>query len=402
MAKVRTRRRGKTWSYAFEAGKTLDGKRKAVEKGGFTTRQEAYEAGTAAFADWKRGNKSITSEKVTLTVFAENWLDNVAAMNLRPGSLNQYRSMVKNHILPHLGKTAVQKITPALLDQWMRGLAREGYSHGTLVIIHSILRQILSYAVYPCEIITSNPCLYIKVPRSAPRNVVKRTIIAPEQFASMLKDYPVGMPFRMVLLLLYHTGMRVSEVCGLEWQDIDLEHKAIHVKKQLRRIGAKSLCLMPPKTASSVRTIYIDSKLVSELRTWRKKQAQNELQAGVSYIYLYRHADKTVHHASKAFDTQASAKHLCFVCTKENGMPYEQSGISGTLSRYHCNSHSFRHTHATLLAEAGVSAKDIASRLGHSNTQTTENLYMHETEAMARQASDTFADFLRQKMQTNP
>lgn len=69
MAKIRTRKRGKTYSYNLEAGLNANGKRKVVEKGGFATKQEAYDAGVKAFAAWKNGNIGIVSEKVSTEVF---------------------------------------------------------------------------------------------------------------------------------------------------------------------------------------------------------------------------------------------------------------------------------------------------------------------------------------------
>ena len=78
MAQVRVRKRGKTFSYIFEAGK-VDGKRKVVEKGGFQTKSVAYKAGVEAFNDFLHGNIGITSESITLEKFMTSWLENVVA-----------------------------------------------------------------------------------------------------------------------------------------------------------------------------------------------------------------------------------------------------------------------------------------------------------------------------------
>ena len=69
---VRTRKRGKTYSYIFEAGKKADGKRKVVEKGGFESKKAAYDAGVAAYNDWKHGNIGITSENILLKDFMQD------------------------------------------------------------------------------------------------------------------------------------------------------------------------------------------------------------------------------------------------------------------------------------------------------------------------------------------
>ena len=102
MAKVRTRKRGKTYSYIFEAGQQ-DGKRKVVEKGGFPTKKEAYEAGVAAFTDWKHGNIGVTSEKVLVKNFANLWLENVAKLNVRESTYYVYGRIISQNIIPLLG-----------------------------------------------------------------------------------------------------------------------------------------------------------------------------------------------------------------------------------------------------------------------------------------------------------
>ena len=92
MSQVRTRKRGKTFSYIFEAGKKADGKRKVVEKGGFATKKQAYDAGVAAYNDWKHGNIGITSENISVRDFMQNWFENVLTPTVKNHSLQGYRS----------------------------------------------------------------------------------------------------------------------------------------------------------------------------------------------------------------------------------------------------------------------------------------------------------------------
>ena len=202
MAQVRVRKRGKTFSYIFEAGK-VDGKRKVVEKGGFPTKAAAYKAGVEAYNDFLHGNIGITSEAVTLKDFMTNWLDNVVALNVKLSSMQNYRAYLKNQIVPHLGETKVQELTPALLDKWIRDIQQAGLSYNTISAVHAFLHNALNYAVYPAQLISSNPAAYIKVPKNAPRNVIKRHIIMPERFNALLEKYPFGTPLYIPLSLLY-------------------------------------------------------------------------------------------------------------------------------------------------------------------------------------------------------
>ena len=131
-----------------------------------------------------------------------------------------------------------------------------------------LIHQALNYAVYPAQLITSNPAAYIKVPKNAPKNIIKRTIITSERFAELLQKYPFGTPMYIPLLLLYHTGMRLGEVLGLSWQDVDFAAKKITLRRQLLCLRKQGYFLASLKTESSKRYILIDDYLLGELRRW--------------------------------------------------------------------------------------------------------------------------------------
>ena len=208
MAEVRTRKRGRTWSYIFEVGKQ-NGKRKVVEKGGFPDRASAYAAGAAAFTDWKHGNIGVTSEAITLEGFLDSWLNRVCRLNVREATWHNYQTMIRLHILPYLGQAVLQKLSPAALDHWILQLAADGLAYKSISLILAILRNALNYAVYPGQLIQSNPAHYIKVPRSAPKNIIERQIISPERVAAILEKNPAGTAFHIpILLLLPHRYAR--------------------------------------------------------------------------------------------------------------------------------------------------------------------------------------------------
>ena len=92
--------------------------------------------------------------------------------------------------------------------------------------------------VFPL-VFSSNPANYIKVPKKAPTNIVKRHIITPEKLNELLAKYPFGSPYHIPILILYHTGMRISEVCGLTWDDIDFDKKIITLDRQIVYISSR-------------------------------------------------------------------------------------------------------------------------------------------------------------------
>ena len=227
------------------------------------------------------------------------WLNNVVAVNVKASSMQAYQSHFKNHIIPHLGETKVQELTPALLDEWLRKLLQKGLAQKTLTVIHALIHNALNYAVYPAQLIDSNPAAYIKVPKNAPRNVVKRHIITPEGFKALLEKYPFGTPFYIPLLLLYHTGRRLGEVLGLSWSDIDFMAKKINLYRQIIYHDKKGYFLTTLKTESSKRYVIVDDYLLGELRHWQDQQAENEKQFSDSYVYVYHEENGHILNADK-------------------------------------------------------------------------------------------------------
>lgn len=395
MAQVRIRKRGKTYSYIFEAGK-VDGKRKVVEKGGFPTKASAYKAGVAAYNDFLHGNIGITSESISLKDFMTAWLDNVVALNVKASSMQKYQAHLKNNIAPYLGDKKVQEITPAMLDEWVRKLLSEGLARNTLKAIHSLIHHALNYAVYPAQLISSNPAAYIKVPKNAPKNIVKRTIIAPEQFHALLEKYPFGTPPYIPLLLLYHTGMRLGEMLGLSWSDIDFAAKRINLSRQMVYINRRGYYFTTLKTESSKRYILIDDYLLGELRRWQNQQAENEKQFGDSYVYIYREPDGHIQRQSKALPAPDAEKVL-LLCTHNDGRLITVNVVETALRDEGLNAHSFRHTHATQLIESGAAPKGVAGRLGHANATITQNLYTHDTLKLQKETAAIFDKNLQTK-----
>ena len=265
-----------------------------MEKGGYATKGEAYNAGVEAYNDFLHGNIGITSEAITLKDFMTAWLENVVKQNVKETTLQRYQRDSLHQIFPILSDKKVQELSPAILDTWLRELQKNGYAYRTISLTLSLLKTALNYAVYPAQLINSNPAAYIKVPKNAPKNIVKRHIITPEQFKALLEKNPFGTPYYIPLLLLYHTGMRLGEVLGLTWDNIDFKAKKINLCRQIIYLKKGGYFFTSLKTESSKRYIIVDDYLLSELRRWRNQQAENEKLFGNSYVYIYHEANKHI------------------------------------------------------------------------------------------------------------
>lgn len=393
MATIRTRKRGKTWSYSFEIGKNPEtGRRKMKEKGGFASQDEAYDAGVEAYADWKHGNIGITSSKVLLDDFFKSWLENIVKPNVKRGTYLQYASRYRSCIKPRMAMMCLQDIKPRDVDTLVRCMAASGKSRETIAGTLSVLKSMFRYAVYPAELVATNPAACISIPRSAPKRVLERRIISSEEFADIVKALSEKDRTRCLLapiMLGYYAGLRIGEALGLCWTDIDFERKEIRIVRQLRpgKLRSESF-FAPPKTETSTRTICVSGKLLDYLRSWKKEQAAERLRLGTSYQVVYAQGDEKALLVLPAMDKPKNVQEMPIVCTGKFGLPITREKIMYNLRKVNLNFHSLRHTHATRLIEAGAKPVDVAARLGHADVSITENLYSHDTEKMARETAE--------------
>lgn len=391
MAKIRTRKRGKTYSYIFEAGRDENGKRKVVEKGGFATQDEAYDAGVDAYADWKHGNIGITTERVTVDAFFSQWLEAYVAKSVTDSTYATYVDIYKNRIKPYFNNTILQDLQPANVAAWLNKLYDKGYSYKSISAARGMLMHGCNYAVYPSNLISTNPVTLVKVPRKAPKNIVKRTIISKEEYDALISQHPMNDRYRIPIVLAYHTGMRISEIIGLEWEKVNLEDGTITVDRQLKRVQGIGYVFGDLKTKSSNRTIYLDRQLIQELTEWKEVQEANKAKAGDAYVMPYVLPPQSkVQEQSLIFDSVENATMLNLVCTSPDGHFLKHDSLSWLLKKNNLNAHSFRHTHATQLIEAGASVKDVSARLGHASVAITEDIYAKVTERMSRGTVELF------------
>ena len=385
MSKIRIRKRGNTYSYSFDISKNP---RRMKEKGGFATEDEAFDAGVKAYADWKSGNIGVTSEKIKLRDYLASWLENVVRPNVKRTTYRNYASAVTTRIAPHLGDMDVQELRPRDIDGWLMQLAKSGMSHGTIGQTKTVLSVALKYAVYPAELIPTNPTTGISIPRSAPRNIIKRTVITPEQFAAL---NPAG-KFYPLLKILYHTGLRLSEALGLTWDDIDLATGTFTITRQRIQAGYFDT----PKTETSARIFYVDAFFLSYLRALKAAQAKDELRLGQAYQIAYESTDKerALIILPKRLHPRREAERRPLICVHPSGVPYRHESVRSMLHQLGLNAHSFRHTHATRLIEAGAKPVDVAARLGHADATITQNLYAHDTEDMRQETARIFESFV--------
>ena len=170
--------------------------------------------------------------------------------------------------------------------------------------------------------------------------------------------------------------------------------KRINLRQQIAYLNSRGYFLTTLKTESGNCYILVDDYLLGELTCWQNQQAVNEEQFGDSYVYVYREEDRHIQRQSKGLSAPAGEK-ISLVCTRDNGQMILREVFTKFMHEENLNAHSFRHTHATQLIESGASAKGVAGRLGHANTQITQNLYTQNTLKLQEEAANGFAQILQ-------
>ena len=432
---IRNRNKGKydkdgnlkaaNWEYRFEAAK-INGKRKHISKSGFKTKKEAELAGIKALAEYNNSGIRFEPSDISYSDYLDYWFDNYVKMSCKYNTQLAYMQIIEGHLKPALGMYKLKSLTPIAIQDYVNQKFVTGLKKTTLSNIMAVLSGSLKYAVVPANLLQSSPAEYITYPKvTTDRAETNRTIISVDDFEKMLSKFEKGNPFRYALLIGFYTGLRIGEVYGLTWDDIDFKENTLSVNKLVykRNYGIDVHKMVQKgkkeeksawyfgdtKTASSVRTIKIGQTLIKELKEYKVIQAKNQMIYGQYYTNIYKQKEtdekgNTIYRlieVEKSIPVTLPAANL--IMRKENGQYSSSDSFKYAARVIHYdlginfNFHSLRHTHATKLIESGISPKVVQARLGHNNITTTLQTYVHNTKVMEQEAVDAFEKILSTK-----
>lgn len=370
MAKVGTRKRGDKWQFYFEGAK-VNGKRRQVVKSGFRTKKEAYSEGIKALAEYEGKASKQAPSTMSLSDYLDEWIRLYVDTNLRLSTKRNYVNVINKNIKPRVGGYRLTAVTPAIVQEVLNELYHEGKSASYINLVRVVLRSAFEYAVRPMGYVKENPVSHARTPKGSRKPRIRRVI--PREEVRLILDRFEGTGFYLPVLIGYHAGLRISEVYGLTWDNIDLEKKTIRVEKQLKQYK-KKWYFSEPKNDASVRTVLIGNTLVAALsQEYERQQAERE-----ELGEFYQDTRNLVNAKSGGG------------FYSPNSFSYASRIIKHELKIEDFDFHSLRHTHATMLIEAGANIKDVSMRLGHTRVETTLQIYTHQTDTMSSRTVDIF------------
>ncbi len=390
MSNVRTRKRGKYWEYEFDAAKVA-GKRNRISKSGYKTKAEAVAAGAAAMAEYNSSGIKFIPSEMSYADFLDYWMESYCLITLKKTTLDNYKKRIKSHIKPALGAYKLTSLTTAGLQKFINSKIDAQYSLNTLSVLRGILTGSLQYAVRQ-NMLKSNPAREIRIPtersteslqlRSAPHRY-----LPPDVIEKIFERFPEKHPSHIPLMLGYRCGLRLGEAFAITWDCVDLEKGQIYINKQVQWNPAEQWWFFTNPKFNSFRTIDLDNSLLELLRRERKRQDKDRAYYEDMYTVYY---ENDVRGLVTSPDQASSATPIELMLVRQDGsyiqartMQHASSVIHYELGVKDFTFHSLRHTHATMLAEAGMPQKYTQQRLGHKDISVTLKYYTHLTDKMS-------------------
>lgn len=371
------------WEYRFEGAK-IGGKRTSFTKCGFATKQECVTAATKAYEEYMTAGSVFEGTDMSYSDCIDSWLENYVSIRCNENTQYNYRKRMDHLVRPVLGKYLLTALRRETIQNFMNDLVKRQYSRNSLVNVLGMLTSSLRYAKRQGWIV-SNPADDIDLPNGrqcTKLRKVEREPVPKEIMEKIFERFPEGHPAHIAYRLAYHCGLRIGEVYGLAWNDIDLKNGELVVKQQAQWSDTQyAYCLVPPKY-DSVRRVKLDKVIWSLLIREKRRQYEGRLQTGTKYTQLFIDGEGRL-------NTVGKGEAIWLVMTRPDGTYIQErttcwynSVVRNELGWTKFDFHSLRHTHATELCEAGVNIKEIQRRLGHSTMEVTSKRYLHATEQM--------------------
>ena len=282
------------------------------------------------------------------------WL-NAVVNRVKESTLANYRNKFEKHILPEFGDIPCADLTAGRINAFINKKLADGLSASYVRDIFTVFKAMLKYAQeeYGFRLSLKN----VVLPKAERKQVEKICDTEQKKLVSYLKANMSLTAFGILLSLFM--GLRIGELCGLKWDDVDFQNKILHIRRTVQRISSANgnrktkIVISAPKSATSFREIAIPDMLMEYFEMFRS-EADHFILSGT---------DKPV---------------------EPRTMQYRYKKILQSAEVEDHNYHKLRHTFATNSAEKGFNVKALSAVLGHSSVTLTLNRYIHPDHAYER------------------
>ncbi|MGO4936640.1 tyrosine-type recombinase/integrase [Fundicoccus sp. Sow4_H7] len=347
------------------------GKKKRTTLRGFDTITEAK----LAEAQLLKNNPIDKPKSMTYEAVYELWLKDYS-LTVRESTYQKTTTIFQLHILPKIGSAIVSEIKPydiqLLVNEWMDKFVN-------YKVMVRYMNKVFKKAIQ-MDLMNFSPIDKIAMPKASKVSQnIKDNFYSKEQLNILLSQFEKDDTKKWLAMfrLLAYSGMRQGELLALTWNDISFNYNTVDINKALTRGINNSLIIQPPKSKTSERVITIDQQTIDILKAWKLEQQRILMITG-----------------------QRSDNQLVFSTDKDNGF-LTTSQLRQNINRVQTavnlpkiTVHGLRHTHCSLLFEAGVKMEVVKDRLGHSDISTTMNVYTHVTKAKKEETAETFLNFM--------
>lgn len=358
-------------------GTDARGKKRYKKKSGFKTEKQAELAERRFLHEVeKNGIDNELKEYLFEEVF-ELWFDNYKN-SVAESTLHKTTVVFNTHVLPAFEGYKIKGIKSFHCEEVVKEWASQMRSFKS---IKNYASSVFDYAKRH-EFIKKNPMDNLDM-KSIKSNVpkVEKDFFDKEELEEFLTLINQKAPYRWKTFfhLIAYTGARKSELLALNWSDIDFKANTLAINKTLTRGLNNRVMIQDTKTESGMRTITLDPHTMNVMKSWKQRQAQNLLKNGIN---VNQSSEQVIfNNYRNSYLSDSSPNNYLNKFLKNNGLK-------------HVTPHSFRHTHITLLFEAGAKLKEVQARVGHTDIETTMNIYAHVTEKAEKETANIFSNYM--------